>query len=117
MLLFIYGGCMKIKVNKKFINITKVEGFINKFKCMKFVLDPITSGFCLVKKRRLSTYFFCQKIDVIMTDKDNNILYMYPNLNSEKRIHFKRRVFYTYILPLDSCKNFNIGDKLIIKEK
>ena len=103
---------MKLKIGNKYIDVKKIEGFKDKFKCMKFVLDPITTGYCLVKKRRLSTYLFCQRIDVVMTDKDDNILYMYSNLNSEKRIHYKFRVYYTYILPLNSCSNLKIGTKL-----
>ena len=50
-----------------------------------------------------------------MTDKENTIIYMYPNLKSEKRIHYKRKVFNTFILPLNSCEKLKIGKKLKIE--
>lgn len=107
---------MKIKIGKKKININIILGFINRFKCLKFKFEPITEGYLYPKHKRCSTYYFCQKVDIIMTDKENTILYMYPNLKTEKRIHYKRKVYNTYILPLNSCEKLNIGDKLQIIE-
>lgn len=80
-------------------------------------LDTITEGLCYPKKRYFSTYFYCQKVDIVMTDKEYKILYLYKNLRSEKRIFFKRKVYYTFVLPATSTEKLNIGDKLKIKEK
>lgn len=109
---------MKIVIDQKKIKINTIIGFINRFKCLKFKLEPIDEGYLYPNHRRCSTYYFCQKVDIVMTDSEDNILYMYPNLKTEKRIHYKRRVYNTYILPLHSCEKLNIGEKLkIIKTK
>ena len=107
---------MKLKINKKYINITPVEGLFNRFKCMKFKLETITEGYLFEKHNFINTYFFCQRVDIIMTDKENKIIRMYQNLNTEKFKFWKRKVYNTFILPLGSCKNYNIGDKLKIKQ-
>ena len=105
---------MKIKIGNKNIKINKVDGFFNRFKCMKFVFEPIKEGFYFEKQKKINTYFFCQNVDIVMTDTDNKILYMYPNLRTEKKIRKKKNVYYTYILPLSSCDKLNIGDTLNI---
>lgn len=113
---FVGSDTMKLRVNKKDIKVSAINGFLGRFKCMKFVLEPLkNTGFLFEKRKFLSTYFFCQNVDVVMTDKDNIIKYMYPNLGSEKRIHYKRKVYNTYILPLNTCENLKIGEKLDIK--
>ncbi len=107
---------MKLIINKKKINIKKVDGFFNRFKLMKFKLEKLDTGYLLTKRKYLSTYLYCQRVDVVMTDKDNKILYLYSNLKSEKIIFFKKKVYNTYILPLNTSKHLEIGKKLEIKE-
>ncbi len=107
---------MKLIVNKKKINIEKVDGFFNRFKLMRFKFETLDIGYLLTKRKYLNTYLYCQRVDVVMTDKDNKILYLYSNLKSEKRIFFKRKVYNTYILPLNTSKYLEIGKKLEIKE-
>ena len=51
-----------------------------------------------------------------MTDKDNKILYLYPNLKSEKFIFFKRKVYNVYILPLNTIKYLEKGKLLKIEK-
>lgn len=106
---------MKIEINKKKLKINEINGFWNRFKILKFELKPLKNEVILFSKRKfLSTYFFCQKVDIIMTDENNVIIYMYPKIKSEKRIFYKRKVYNTYILPLGSCEHFKINDKLKI---
>ena len=108
---------MKVKVGKKYLNVNLVYGFFDKLKSLKFVLETIEEVFLFPNCKAFNTYFFCQRVDIIMTDVNNKILYMYPKIKTEKRIHYKRKVHNTYIFPLDSCKEFKIGDTLVIKEK
>ncbi len=105
---------MKLQLNKKKLNITEVTSFWNRFKTLKFDLKPLKEVILFSNKKYLSTYLFCQKVDVVMTDKNNIILYIYMNLKSEKIIHYKRKVYNVYILPSKSCSNLKIGDKLHI---
>lgn len=109
---------MKLNLGNKRLNIKKVNGFWNRFKLLKFDLYPLKEGILLENRKFLSTYFFCQKVDVVMTDSDSNILFMYKKLKSEKRVFYKRKVCNTYILPLGSCDFLEVGQKLkIVSDK
>ena len=107
---------MYIKLNGKKINIRVLTNFKERFISYKFYLEPITEGLCFPKKRWFHTYFFCQKVDIVMTDKDNKILYMYPSLKSERKIYPKNGVYYTYVFPDRSTSKLKIGDKLKTSE-
>lgn len=61
----------------------------------------------------IHTFFMFSKIDVIMTDKNKNILYIYKNLKSNKIIWPKKDVYFVYEFPPMST-NYNINDKLKI---
>ena len=60
---------MKLQLNKKKLNITEVTSFWNRFKTLKFDLKPLKEVILFSNKKYLSTYLFCQKVDVVMTDK------------------------------------------------
>ncbi len=107
---------MYIKLENKKVKIKTLTTFKDRFISYKFYLDEIKNGLCFPKKRWFHTYLYCQRVDVVMTDKDNKILYMYPNLKSEKIIHFKRKVYYTYVFPAKSTKQYKVGDTLKIKD-
>ena len=107
---------MYLLCNKNKIKLEECTTFLSRLKGFMFQIEPITTGKRFPKCRSIHTYFMFQKIDVIMTDKDNKIIKMYPNLRSEKTIFPKRKVYYTYELPLGTCKNYEIGDTLKIKE-
>lgn len=49
-----------------------------------------------------------EEIDIILTDKNNNILYLYPNFKKWKVLLPKKNVYYTYELPKGSITNKNI---------
>lgn len=109
---------MYLKIKKKKIKITELVGFWNRFKGLKFVLDPIDYGVKFQKKKFVTTNFLCQKIDIVLTDKENNILYMYENFKTEKYILPKRKVYNVYFLPLNTVKDLKLNTKLnIIEEK
>ena len=106
---------MKVKVGNKKLDVNLIYGFFQKFKSLKFVLTPIDEVYLFANCRHFNTYFFCQKVDIIMTDVNNQILYMYPKMKTEKRTGYKRKVHNTYVFPLNSCQYFKIGDTLDIK--
>ena len=105
---------MKLQIGRKKLKIVEVSGFKNRFKCMKFYLDPLDFAYCFPKRRSISTYFYCQRVDVVMTDINDTILFMYPNLKSEKRKWHRKRTgaYYVYILPVGSCEHLKHGEKL-----
>lgn len=102
---------LKTSKNKK-IEIQELISFWERFKSLRFVLEPINYGVRFPKKRSVSTTFLCQRVDIIITDKENTILHMYENFKSEKRIWPKRRAYYIYLLPLGTITHFKTGDKL-----
>ena len=107
---------MKLYYGNKKIEIINYTSFWKRLKGFMFQLEPIKQGIRFPKCRSIHTYFMFQNIDVIMTDKENKIIKMYPNLRSEKIILPKRKVYYTYELPVGVCNFYDIGDTLRIKE-
>lgn len=87
----------------------RLVGFMLKF-------EPITTGKRFPKCKSIHTIFMFQPIDVIMTDKNNKIIKMYEALATERIILPKKNVYYTYELPLNTCKLFTIDETLNIKE-
>lgn len=106
---------MELKINNKSIEIINISSVFDKFKGLKFVLEPIEEIYRF-KSKYANTYFLCQKVDIIMTDKEQNILFIYKKVKSEKIILPKKKVYYTYFLPVGISDNFKIGDRLNIKD-
>ena len=95
---------MKIREANTFIKKLKGLMFIKKF---DYILKFKTNG--------IHTFFMKTNIDVILTDKEGKILYIYKNLKPNKIILPKRKVKYTYEMPVNYIKNIKIGDYLNLK--
>ena len=80
---------IEIKIAKSFF--ARLKGFMFK--------KNIKNGLCFPKCNSIHTFFMLTNIDVIMTDKNNNILYTYHNLKPNRIIWPKKKVYYTYELP------------------
>lgn len=107
---------MHLSYNNKKIIIEDCTTFSKRLVGFMFIKKEITKGKKFPKCNSIHTFFMFQKIDVIMTDKNNKIIKMYPNLKPWKIILPKRNVYYTYELPLKTCNNYKINDTLKIKE-
>lgn len=107
---YIVNGKNKIK----FRTVTK---FFDRFKSFRFYLYQVEEGLCFPKKKMINTYFICQKLDIIVTDKENKILAIYPSIKTEKIIRPRLKAYYIYLLPLGSSKGLKKNDILKIKEK
>ena len=108
---------MYVKIDKKKFEINELNTFWEKFKSLKFVLEPMQDYVILMKKKSLSTYMYCQRVDVVMTDDDDVVLKVYQQFPSERIILPKRKVKKTYLFPAGSTKDLKLGDKLEIKKK
>lgn len=104
---------MYINCGKKIV-IKSCANFSERFKSFKFYLEPIKSGLYFPNKKLASTYFFCQKVDICFTDKDDRIIALYNEVRSEKMI-IKFKAKNIYYLPLGSCSLLKVGD--ILKQK
>ena len=58
-----------IKNGNKKIKFKTVTKFTDRIKGFRFYLTPIEEGLCYPKKKMINTYFFCQKLDIVVTDK------------------------------------------------
>ncbi len=108
---------MYVEINNNKIIVNECTGFWNRFKGYMFRLENIKEGLRFSHCRSIHTYFMFQDIDVIMTDKNHKIIKLYKNLNSERIIFPKRKVYYTYELPVGSIDNIKVGDILEVHEK
>lgn len=103
---------MKVIINNKRINLIEANTFIKKLKGLMFQKNI---NYCLrLKTNSIHTFFMKEPIDIIMTDKFNNILYIFRNIDKNKII-IKPKVYYTYEFPNYFISN-NV-DKIIIRDE
>ncbi len=105
---------MYLKINNKKVEIIEYTKFWEKFKSLKFNLKLLDYGIKICNKRGINTYFFCQNVDIIFTDKNDIIKYIYSDVCSERSI-IKVKKYNIYIFPLHIANYFNIGDKIKIR--
>lgn len=103
---------MYIKIKNKKIDLIEANTFWERFKGLKFVLGPLKYGIRFPNKKSSNTYFLFERVDVILTDKDEKILYILENVGTEKHIWRKKNVYNTYFLPVGVGKMLNSGDIL-----
>ncbi len=60
--------------------------------------------------RSIHTFFMKENIDVIITDKNNKILYIYNNLTKNKII-IKKDAYYFYELP-NNTNTYKVNDRI-----
>ena len=107
---------MYIKVNNKKLEIKDCVQFKDRFKSLKFILEPLDYGIRISKTKLISTYFFCQRVDICVTDKEDNIIGLFENIKSEKKkIMFK--AYHIYYLPVGTIKYLEGQKQLIPIEK
>lgn len=103
---------MYVLVGDKKFNLYDCNTFSSRFKGLMFtkIFD-----YCLRfrKCNSIHTFFMYTPIDVIMTDRDNNILYIFKDLKPWRIILPKKGVYNTYELPsgsIDNISKIEIGD-------
>ncbi len=105
---------MVIKFNNNInINIKYCNNVINRFIGLMFKKN-INYGLCFPKCNAIHTFFMLKPIDVIMTDKNYKILFIYKNLKPWKIILPKNNVYYTFEIPIDKV-NYNLNDKIKVE--
>ena len=104
---------MYITKNNIKLKIKVCNNIFNRFLGLMFKKN-FNYGLCFPNCNSIHTFFMKIPIDVIMTDKDYNILYIFNNLKPNKIILPKKNVYYTFELPINKFK-FNINEKLKVK--
>ena len=109
---------MYIKIKNKKVKLIEANTFWERLKGLKFVLGPLEYGVRFPKKKSSNTNFLFERIDVILTDTNEKVLYLYENLGTEKKIRRKKNVYNTYFVPRGTVKDLKVGDTLnLVVEK
>ncbi|MBQ7136553.1 MAG: DUF192 domain-containing protein [Bacilli bacterium] len=106
---------MKIIISNKSIPLKVANSFWLKFKGFMFKKN-INHALLFKNCNGIHTFFMKEEIDVILTDKENNVLYLYPNLGKNKVILPKKNVYNTYELPKGSINKLKTNDKIKIRD-
>ena len=94
----------------KQIKLYNCTTFIKRLKGFMFKKN-INHALLFNKCNSIHTFFMKENIDVIMCNKDNTILYYYPNLKKNKIILPKKNVYKVYETP-SNYFNIKINDKM-----
>ena len=81
---------MYIKIKNKKVKLVEANTFWERLRGLKFVLGPLDYGVRFPKKKSSNTNFLFERIDVILTDKDEKILHLIENLGTEKKVRRKK---------------------------
>lgn len=103
---------MKLIYDKKEIKLYECKTFYDRLMGFMFKKN-INYALVFNKCNSIHTFFMKENIDVIMCDKENNILYFYKDLKKNKIILPKKNVYKVYETP---CNYFNIKTNTTIKE-
>jgi len=103
---------MKLIYNNKDIDIIKCDTFFSRLRGFMFKKN-INHAILFDKCNSIHTFFMKSNIDVIMCDKDNNIICYYNNLTRNRIILPKKKVYKTIELPVNYF-NVKINDKIRI---
>ena len=87
---------MYLDLNKLNIPIKYNHSFKDKLIGMMFKKKKENILYCFPNCNSIHTFFMFQNIDVIMTDKNNKVLYHYTNVKPNRIILPKKNVYYTY---------------------
>ncbi len=107
---------MFLMCDNSIIKLDECNSFKKRLIGFMFYKKKITSGKRFKKCNSIHTFFMMQKIDVIMTDKNNKILKIYEGLKPNRIILPKRKVYYTYEFPLGVSSVYKVNDILEIKD-
>ena len=104
---------MKLLYDNKSIELRNCKSFYSRLMGLMFK-NNINTALLFDKCDSIHTFFMKENIDVIMCDKDNNILYFYKDLPKNRIILPKRGVKKVFETP-SGYFNIEIGKKMIIK--
>ena len=106
---------MKLFYNDKSITIIECRNFYSRLKGFMFQKE-IKHALLFNHCNSIHTFFMKCNIDVIMCDKQDNVLYFYRNLSKNKIILPKKEVYKTIELPVNYF-DIKIHDKIFFKKK
>jgi len=106
---------MKLVYDNKELKLIECKSFFSRL--MGFMFKKNMDYALLFNKcNSIHTFFMKENIDVIMCDKDNNILCFYKNLRKNRIILPKKNVYKVYETP-NNYFNIKINTKMKVSEK
>ena len=105
---------MKLVYKKKEIQLTECTTFFSRLKGFMFEKN-INKALLFDKCNSIHTFFMRENIDVLLCDKDNKILYYYPNLSPNHIILPKKNVTKVFELPVNYF-NIKTNERLEVKK-
>lgn len=98
-----FGDFMHVIIDKTKFNLIDCVSFSSRFMGLMFTRD---FDYCMRfgKCNSIHTFFMKTNIDVVMTDMDDNVLYVFKDLKPWRVILPKKGVYSTYELPSGSIK-------------
>ena len=105
---------MQVLYDNRYINIYECKTFFSRLKGFMFT-KKINHALLFNNCNSIHTFFMKTNIDVIMCDKDNNVLYYYNNFGKRKIIWPKRNVYRVIELPVNYF-NVKVGHKITIQK-
>lgn len=99
-----------MKICNKEIEIKNYNNILNKFKGLMFKKN-FNYGI-RIRCNGIHTFFMKESIDVVLTDKDNIVLFIYKNLKPNKIVFPKKGVYYTYEFPAGTITELKINNKI-----
>lgn len=95
---------VKVNVN---LDIREANNFFSRFIGLMFKKKTIDFGLLLKNTNGIHTFFMFQNIDVVLLDKNYNIIFVFENVKPWRVILPKRGVKHTLELPLGYAKKIN----------
>ena len=105
---------MRLIYDNKDINLYECKSFFSRLRGFMFKKN-ISNALLFDRCNSIHTFFMKENIDVIMCDKDNNILYYYRNINKNKIILPKKGIKRVFETP-SGYFDIEIGKKMIVNE-
>jgi uncharacterized membrane protein (UPF0127 family) len=103
---------MRIVINNQEFNVDKADSFKKRLFGLMGKKN-IQKGLFFPKTSSIHTFFMKENIDIIMLDKDYNVVYYEKNLKKNKII-IKKKAYHTIELPSNSIKTIKLGDHVTI---
>ena len=97
---------MNIIINNRIIKIENCNSFKKRLFGFMFIKDNLDYGLYFSNCNSIHTFFCFQNLDIIMTDKDNRILYIYKDIKPNKII-IKKGVKNIYEFSSNYFKEIN----------
>lgn len=107
---------MTLKINKNEIKIIECKTFFKRLMGFMFKRKTIDYGLLFDRCSSIHTFFMFQPIDVVLLDKDNNIIKTYEALKPNRVILPKKQVKKVLELPINSIKYLTSSNLKFIKE-